>query len=75
MRTAPVPRAGVPVPEADLQDPSATVESATTTSAACDTLYYDGQCSLCAAEIESLRRERSDALALVDEKEQESNTK
>lgn len=31
-----------------------------------DTLYYDGQCSLCAAEIESLRRERGSALNLVD---------
>jgi predicted DCC family thiol-disulfide oxidoreductase YuxK len=33
---------------------------------ACDTLYYDGQCSLCAAEIDSLRRERGAQLALVD---------
>ena len=31
-----------------------------------DTLYYDGRCSLCADEIEQLRRERGAALALVD---------
>lgn len=33
---------------------------------ACDTLYYDGKCALCAAEIDSLRKERGAALALVD---------
>ncbi len=54
------------MPEADPQDRAATVESAGATPATSDTLYYDGQCSLCAAEIESLREERSDTLALVD---------
>ena len=34
--------------------------------ARCDTLYYDGQCPLCADEIEALRRRRGDALRLVD---------
>lgn len=33
---------------------------------ACDTLYYDGQCPLCAAEIEALRRTRGNHLRLVD---------
>ena len=32
----------------------------------CDTLYYDGQCPLCADEIDALRRRRGDALRLVD---------
>jgi predicted DCC family thiol-disulfide oxidoreductase YuxK len=32
----------------------------------CDTLYYDGQCPLCADEIEALRKRRGDALRLVD---------
>lgn len=36
------------------------------TAPRCDTLYYDGRCSLCAAEIESLRRARDGSLALVD---------
>jgi len=31
-----------------------------------DTLYYDGQCSLCAAEIDALREMRGAGLALVD---------
>jgi len=33
---------------------------------ACDTLYYDGQCPLCASEISKLREARSDDLRLVD---------
>jgi predicted DCC family thiol-disulfide oxidoreductase YuxK len=33
---------------------------------AVDTLFYDGQCPLCASEIEQLREARGDALALVD---------
>jgi len=32
----------------------------------CDTLFYDGECSLCAAEIRSLKEARGDSLALVD---------
>lgn len=39
---------------------------ASPSAGATDTLYFDGACSLCAAEIESLRRERGDDLALVD---------
>jgi len=31
-----------------------------------DTLYYDGQCGLCAGEIAELRKRRGDELALVD---------
>jgi predicted DCC family thiol-disulfide oxidoreductase YuxK len=31
-----------------------------------DTLYYDGQCPLCAAEIDALRDTRGPGLALVD---------
>ena len=31
-----------------------------------DTLYFDGQCPLCAGEIQQLREKRGDALALVD---------
>ena len=33
---------------------------------ACDTLYYDGRCPLCAAEIEALRDIRGERLSLVD---------
>lgn len=32
----------------------------------CDTLYYDGQCPLCNAEIERLREVRGDALRVAD---------
>ena len=32
----------------------------------CDTLYYDGRCSLCAAEIASLAQVRGASLNLVD---------
>jgi len=31
-----------------------------------DTLFYDGQCPLCVAEVSSLRRRSDDALGLVD---------
>lgn len=33
---------------------------------AADTLYFDGQCSLCAGEIEQLRQHRGNSLKLVD---------
>ena len=42
------------------------VLEAATSASASDTLYFDGACSLCAAEIESLRQERGRDLALVD---------
>ena len=38
----------------------------TTNADARDTLYFDGQCPLCAGEIKHLREKRGDALALVD---------
>lgn len=40
--------------------------SSSNTDTDTDTLYYDGLCTLCAAEIEELRQTRGDALALVD---------
>jgi predicted DCC family thiol-disulfide oxidoreductase YuxK len=48
--------------------PSPAEPGSTGTSAAqpCDTLYFDGQCPLCAAEINRLREERGDRLALAD---------
>ncbi|MEO1082343.1 MAG: DUF393 domain-containing protein [Pseudomonadota bacterium] len=39
---------------------------ATVQAPSCDTLYYDGRCPLCAAEIEALRDLRGEQLALVD---------
>jgi predicted DCC family thiol-disulfide oxidoreductase YuxK len=42
-------------------------ETAAPTARACaDTLYYDGQCPLCSAEIEALHTARGEALRLVD---------
>ncbi|MEL7044789.1 MAG: DUF393 domain-containing protein [Pseudomonadota bacterium] len=38
----------------------------TVQASSCDTLYYDGRCPLCAAEIEALRDLRGEQLALVD---------
>lgn len=45
---------------------AAVPDAVTTTTPACDTLYYDGRCPLCAAEIAQLRERRGDALQLVD---------
>lgn len=46
--------------------PDSTTRGDPVPTASCDTLYYDGRCSLCAAEIEALRDLRGEQLALVD---------
>ena len=42
------------------------VDAGPASRAAVDTLYYDGSCPLCAAEIDQLREARGEQLSLVD---------
>ena len=49
-----------------MNDNAPAAARASTAETVTPTLYYDGQCPLCAGEIESLRRRRSEHIDLVD---------
>jgi len=60
---------GAAVPEASTASAARDdghVAAGGSSAGACDTLYYDGQCPLCAAEIKSLAEARGESLRLVD---------